>query len=125
MPWLPRRDLVAIRLASLGAYPFLRAMTLCICSRRRTCFCVGCGQPQAFRWLVRCSIRRTRFCVVGPVPFCGYVGGMREQTSAAIDRIKCEEKSRRTRFCVPEGLWKGHIRRRAYLFLRTALHSAS
>ncbi|AEI81435.1 hypothetical protein CNE_2c24900 [Cupriavidus necator N-1] len=29
MPWLPRRDLVAIRLASLGAYPFLRAMTLC------------------------------------------------------------------------------------------------
>ena len=108
----------------LGAYPFLRAMALCTFSRRRTCFCVGCGQPQALRWLLRCSIRRTRFCVVGPVPFCGYLSRMREQTSAAIDRIKCEEKSRRTRFCVQEGLWKGHIRRRAYLFLRTSRHSA-
>jgi len=107
-----------------GGVPVSACHDVVPCSRRRTCFCVGCGQPQAFRWLLRCSIRRTRFCVVGPVPFCGYLSGMREQTSAAIDRIKCEEKSRRTRFCVQEGLWKGHIRRRAYLFLRTSRHSA-
>lgn len=100
-----------------SAYPFLRGVGLYACARRRTYFCVRCRQPQGFRWLLRCNIRRTRFCAVGPARFCGYVGGTRAGEPLPSAGSNSKKNLVRTRFCVPEGAWKDHSGRRAYLFL--------
>lgn len=90
----------------LPAYPFLRGVALRTHARRRTHFCVRCGQPQDFRWLLHCSTRRTRFCVVGLSRFCGYVGGMRGRQALPSVASNWKKNLGRTRFCVPEVTWK-------------------
>lgn len=88
------------------AYPFLRGVEWCACARGRTCFCERCRQPQGFRWLLRCNISRTRFCVVGLARLCGYVGGMRAGEPLPSAESNSKKIFGRTRFCVPEGSWK-------------------